>query len=223
MDLLQKHYPSYWFAAHLHCKFAALIPEEDGSRSTKFLALDKCLPRRKFLQIIEVEHDANVPLKLIYDLEWLTILSLTNHLLSVKCGMHMMPGSGDTVRWMYTPTEDEKEHVLGKMNNILQVPHNFVKNVEPYDPNSSPRKTEAPSLRTNPQTTELCNKLGIDDPVALLQVLNGIKEVKRDSSFSNTDLDSSLTAELGIYFHILHKAHHILYSNYQKFCIFHQD
>ena len=205
MDLLKKHYPSFWFAAHLHCKFAALVPEEEGSRSTKFLALDKCLPRRKFLQIMEVEHDNNIPLTLSYDLEWLTILSLTNHLLSVKSGMHMMPGPGDTVRWLYTPTEEEKEHVLGKMNNNLEVPLNFVKTVEPYNPESSPQKTGNPSLRKNPQTTDLCNKLGIDDPVALLQVLNGIVEVKIDSIFSNTDPDSSFTTELGTYLKLLDK------------------
>ena len=203
MDLLMQHYPNYWFAAHLHCKFAALIPEKEGTRNTKFLALDKCLPRRKFLQFLEVEHDDSVPLTLTYDLEWLTILFMSNHLLSVRNGMHMMPGPGGNSRWNYTPTVEEKQKILEKMNNDLKVPLNFVKTVEPYDPESSSRKVEPPTLRKNPQTTEFCNKLEIDDPVALLQVLSGVKEVKKtsemkeDLSFKNNDLDSSYATELG--------------------------
>ena len=49
MDLLDKLKPSYWFSAHLHVKFSALCPHDKGY--TKFLALDKCLPKRRFLQV----------------------------------------------------------------------------------------------------------------------------------------------------------------------------
>lgn len=49
--LLRSMRPKYWFAAHLHCFFPAIVHHEENDSNTKFLALDKCLPRRKFLQV----------------------------------------------------------------------------------------------------------------------------------------------------------------------------
>lgn len=68
------------------------------NKKTKFLALDKCLPRRKFLQILDISCDNESNKKLYYDLEWLTILHLTNHLLSVKKLNCYMPGSNSSER-----------------------------------------------------------------------------------------------------------------------------
>lgn len=51
-DLLQKLRPRYWFSAHMHAKFAATIPHKgENAGETKFLALDKCLPGKRFLQV----------------------------------------------------------------------------------------------------------------------------------------------------------------------------
>ncbi|CAN0568948.1 unnamed protein product, partial [Ectocarpus sp. 12 AP-2014] len=50
-QLLHKVQPDYWFAAHLHVKFPAVVrcQGREGSEVkgvTRFLSLDKCLPHR---------------------------------------------------------------------------------------------------------------------------------------------------------------------------------
>nr|GEY82267.1 lariat debranching enzyme, C-terminal [Tanacetum cinerariifolium] len=47
-ELSEKFKPPYWFSAHLHCKFYDLVQHGDGGQVTKFLALDKCVPEKKF-------------------------------------------------------------------------------------------------------------------------------------------------------------------------------
>ncbi|KAH8363840.1 hypothetical protein KR200_010536 [Drosophila serrata] len=213
-ELLKAVQPAYWFAAHLHCKFAALVPhnpcqkrKDDGAASsssssssededdekaaptpppskpvpvTKFLALDKCLPRRGFLQVVEIPSD---PIegnpRLQYDSEWLAILHSTNHLVSVKENYYYLPGKkagAVTERFNFTPTEEELEAVTTKFHN-LQVPENFERTVPAYDPeeqsNYKSMAVGQPKAHLNPQSNTFCAALGIDDPLCLAMLANG--------------------------------------------------
>ncbi|XP_052896453.1 lariat debranching enzyme [Anopheles moucheti] len=186
-NLLQKLQPPYWFAAHLHCKFAALVPHSK-EKSTKFLALDKCLPKRRFLQILDIAtelgdkkvEDGNVsPIRLKYDLEWLTILNLTNHLISIRSTNGYMPGEGTDERSNFTPSEEEKAKMLERFDNDLTIPDNFVRIAESYQPDEEGamdmRSVEQPRAFLNPQTTSFCDKLNIDDPLRLAMLMTGHK------------------------------------------------
>lgn len=182
--------PKYYFAAHLHCKFAALVKHDDGKKVTKFLALDKCLPKRRFLQITDIPHDPTLKIRLEYDLEWLAILFSTNHLISIREALNYLPGSTSKERWQFTPNEEEKEIVLKKFLN-LEVPENFEKTADGYQPDNSNRgHVRQPSPRTNPQTTLFCKILGIDDPLNLLGALTN--ELKFESSLTD---DSTSTED----------------------------
>ncbi|KAL5577033.1 hypothetical protein UlMin_018732, partial [Ulmus minor] len=55
---------------HLHRKFAAHVQHVGGGPFTNFLVLDKCLPGRNFLQIIEIESESR-PYGIQYGEEWL--------------------------------------------------------------------------------------------------------------------------------------------------------
>ncbi|XP_077304578.1 lariat debranching enzyme [Lithobates pipiens] len=166
-ELLHHLQPSYWFSAHLHVKFAAFMQHQDKEgelpKATKFLALDKCLPRREFLQIVEVKHDPSKPDCLEYDLEWLCVLKATKDLLNVTSNTWNMPeNNGLHSRWNYSSTEQMKQEVLKDMGHDLTIPCNFSVSIPCYDPNN-PQHKRVPSHIINPQTTEFCARFGLID------------------------------------------------------------
>ncbi|XP_060114162.1 lariat debranching enzyme [Heteronotia binoei] len=176
-ELLHHLKPAYWFSAHLHVKFAAVMQHKADSseqqpKATKFLALDKCLPKRDFLQIVEIEHNPSASDTLEYDPEWIAVLKATNNLISVSPNTWNMPeNNGLHARWDYSVTEEDTKAVLDEANNNLQVPQNF--SATSSNGNKSQQRV-APVHRINPQTTEFCARFGLVD------INNRIQQVREE-------------------------------------------
>lgn len=131
--------------------------------TTNFLALDKCLPNRKFLQLLSIDSLApstpSAPSFLTYDKEWLAILRVFG-----SQDPHL-PSPRDPGEAIYAPLiakEEEwvEEHLVkrGKM----AVPENFHITAPVYDGKAiGSVGREQPREYTNPQTKEFCEMLGI--------------------------------------------------------------
>ncbi len=193
-ELLETLKPHYWFSAHLHVKFPAVVDHHNGGQ-TKFLALDKCLPRRKFLQILDIgdsrddkEEEELPSVKFEYDAAWLAVLRSTKHLLSVEYANQHMPGPGYAGKHDFSPTETEVDEVRSLFDGDLAIPQNFVQTVSSFDPQTETVKdlyrTPPPSgPQRNSQTVAFCTKLGIDDPCEVLVSKEGRQMM--EASFSN--------------------------------------
>ncbi|KXL50003.1 MAG: hypothetical protein FE78DRAFT_159727 [Acidomyces sp. 'richmondensis'] len=173
MDRLR---PRYWFSAHLHCKYAAIpVPMEHPpdiiNLKTKFLALDKCMPGKQFLQLIsdpiekDVERDR--PLKLEYDREWLAIVrafALAEPLI-VGDPQARVPPPKCEAEYRQLIEEQQKwieEHVA---DTTLHVPEVFSITAPVYDGgNWNLPQYSIIEEQPNPQTAHFCEMLEIPNP-----------------------------------------------------------
>ncbi|KAF3843641.1 hypothetical protein F7725_002490 [Dissostichus mawsoni] len=136
-ELLAHLQPNYWFSAHLHVKFAAVMqhPKANAApRVTKFLSLDKCLPHREFLQIVDVQERPGSSEGLEYDPEWLAILKSTNSLQRTTPHPWNPPeNNGLHERWDFRPSEAAMMKVIEALSGDLSIPENFSQTHQPSD------------------------------------------------------------------------------------------
>lgn len=198
--LLHALRPRYWFSAHLHVKFAAVVrhdqqkqqqqagsvaaaPADSAAPSvTQFLALDKCLPHREYMQLLEFPA-AREPKVLCYDAHWLAVLKATHPLLSLQRQAKPIPqaprpGQQAHGRWDYRPSDAELAWVRARVaaanspaiaadptTPAMAVPLNFVRTVPGWSqgqPTRAPPGGQLP-FQINPQTSALLQMLDLPD------------------------------------------------------------
>ena len=152
------------------------FPDAIKNRSTNFLALDKCLPNRKFLQLSELDpisegggrqHDR--PLQLTYDKEWLAITRVFAKDLIVGDPKARVARDQGEAHYRAQIDEEEKwveENVVAQ--GKLGVPSNFQITAPPWNPATGLQgQHQQPTEYTNPHTSEFCSLLGIPNPFHL--------------------------------------------------------
>ena len=168
--------------------------EHDDGGVTKFLALDKCLPNRKFLQILDIDGKIENPKnsKLRFDPAWISILRSTNHLVSIEKKDVHMPGPRYSGRWDFRPSDDEIEEIVQILAGKLEIPETFELTEPAFDPSSQNMKMmwqlPGPTAKCNPQTTWFCSKFDLDNPIDLL--CSNVKRVSPESVFKVSDFSS---------------------------------
>lgn len=167
--------------AQLPASFAKPTPRPDSTNQpishppsitntkTRFLALDKCLPNRDFLQVLSMPAIANPtapferPLQLEYDAEWLAITRVFASELTVG-GDPNTRAPPDLGEAHYKPLIDAAETWVKENVKDMIVPENFEITAPVFDPAAGIHVQGAPKEYTNNQTSRFCELLDIPNP-----------------------------------------------------------
>ncbi|TVY49944.1 Lariat debranching enzyme [Lachnellula occidentalis] len=152
-------------------------PREVTNKTVRFLALDKCLPSRKFLQLLEVNPHAKtnseLPVhqsisrpkpKFEYDPEWLAITRVFAP--SIVLGNKQAPLTKDLGEAHYRPLIEKEqnwvnEHIVKA--DKLEIPENFVITAPIFQVGMPELVNDGPVEYSNPQMQQYCDLVGIEN------------------------------------------------------------
>ncbi|KAF3004674.1 hypothetical protein E8E14_002758 [Neopestalotiopsis sp. 37M] len=140
------------------------VPANIFNTETQFLALSKCKPENKYLELCYLKPatpcPASTEVRLEYDPEWLAITRVFHQYLTI--GEREAKTPVDEGEEVYANMIDKErvwvnEHIVAQ--NKLAVPENFTITAPPHNPGDPETVSYQPEEYTNPQTVAFCNLL----------------------------------------------------------------
>ncbi|KAI8597679.1 DBR1-domain-containing protein [Dissophora ornata] len=145
----------------------ANAPSRPRPTSTKFLALDKCLPNRRFLEIIELpEIQCEGSPQFSYDEEWLAIVRTMDPFLSLEHRQRKALQGARLAHALEVNREWVKNNITLKRG--LHIPENFQQTAPAHDAIQTmglQEKRDATLPFLNPQTQEFCDMMQITNKI----------------------------------------------------------
>ncbi|KAK2628002.1 hypothetical protein QTJ16_002648 [Diplocarpon rosae] len=151
------------------------IPADITNKTVRFLALDKCLPKRKFLQLLEVRphgdvgkpstmDDSRPKPEFEYDPEWLAITrAFASHMIFGDKSARTPEDLGEaTYRPLIAQEQVWVEENIVKKGK-LGIPENFTLTAPPFVAGMPEIVDDGPLEYNNPQMQEFCDLIGIEN------------------------------------------------------------
>ena len=150
--------------------------EDLSDLMTKFLSLDKCLPQKRHLQVLNMasQNDDSYDTSLHYDLEWLAILQKTNHWTN-RHNSFVSDPDYSSIHITDQDLDDIRNRLKQKYHNgcdvkdedLTRIPNNFAITIPPHKTNGWDQPVNGGQMVGNPQTDDLLDLLGLDHIVTV--------------------------------------------------------